>query len=552
MYTGTTHYLKLYKTKTMRIASFLRKASIVLFSLCTLFGANSISADSGIVVLLYPNDISGSSKSLYYGSEYFSRIPKNFFATGLLDYTQTIDSLGFYHKEKDGSYFYAYDIRFLFVPTTNGIIESFISKGCTYQQTNGSNGCNVSTGNTGPISLFWGNQNDITEKFGCLKLAPAGKDADGNPIYRRVSRIEIQAFNASYDFTRTLVVNGKTAELPIINDYSWVTFDFEGNEQLMDSIQIEEKDMKPFGFKSIRLYIEADEEIINPEAFERKRTYSENGQYMFPGAYYPELSTGSNTPTTELFIINSDTQEIQNVDCKYDGKNNEFTVSKAKNTDAPLPVGKYEAIYYIYPSDVKNDEFIPAPGHGIKFEIVPIVDFGTICINGRSLDGTEEFGVNSLWVEGVGGRGMEDAELTGIPDDVTVYWKAMLENELPELPANIIRKEGATEVEGSDDTDATEEDIPEGYQKYDPKLGMNLLHTDTLYLILEKNGVRTNPKRIQYTGVQYPTSITEMPADDNAETHYYTLTGIEADYEAVVPGTILIKVHGSSASKIIK
>lgn len=552
MYIKTARYINRHETKAMRFASFLRKASIALFSLCMLLGVNSINADSGIVVTLYHSGTVGATaRYIYNGSSNTYEKPNGVFKTGLYDYTKSPGSLGFYHGEKiDDLYLYAYDIRFLFVTATNGIIESFISKGCTYRQGNGFNGCYAY--NEDPIPLFWGDQTDIKEKFGCFKLAPAGKDADGNPIYRRVSRIEVQAFNGSSDTDRKLIVNGKTATLPANCKYNWLTFDFEGDEQLMDDIRIEEKDMGPFGFQSIRIYVEADEEIINPEAFERKREYREDGQYMFPGPYYPELSTVKDKPTTELFIINRDTQEIENVSCTHDGVNNVFTVSKAKNTDAPLAVGKYEAIYYLYPLEAKNEKFVPAPGHGIKFEIVPIVDFGTIYINGRSLDETFKLGVNSLWVEGEGGRGMEDAELTGIPDDVTVYWKAVLENELPELPANVIRKEAAAEVDGSDDADSTEEDIPEGYQKYDPELGMNLLHTDTLYLILEKDGVRTEPKRIQYTGVQYPTSITELAADDNADTRYYTLTGIEADYEAVAPGTILIKVHGSSASKIIK
>lgn len=554
MYLNIARCIKRHETISMRLSSFLSKTSIALFSFCMLFGANSISADTGIVVTVAPNANVGATKDNFYynGETYTDKIPCYFFEEGLYDYTQTADSLGFYRAERQGLYFYVYDLHYLFAPSTNGIIDSFISKGCTYRQESGTNGCNVSTAKTGLIPLFWGNQKDITEKFGCFKLAPVGKDADGNPIYRKISRIEVQAFNASNTYVRNLVVNGKTAELPKSADYTWLAFDFEGDEQLMNAIRIEEKDKGPFGFKSIRLYVEADEEILNPEAFELKREYREDGQYTFPGPYYPELSTATKKPIVDLYIINRDTQEIEDVTCSHDEDTNVFTVRKTKNSDAPLAVGKYEAIYNLYPEEVKNDKYTPVPGHGIKFEIVQNVNYSTIYINGRSLDETQELGVNSLWVEGEGGRGMENAELTGIEDDVTVYWKAVLENELPELPANIIRKEVALEAYESVDAYSAENDIPEGYQKYDPELGLNLLHTDTLYLILEKNGARTAPQRIQYTGVQYPTSITELAADENAETRYYSLTGIKADYEAVAPGTILIKVHGNSVSKIIK
>lgn len=506
---------------------------------------------------LEPNPESKGNVEKFYmdGIRYENVTPINYFNSSL---EGIHDNDGFTHHSNK---FECYDLSWLFKNYNYKIVEKVDTYGVVMHQPS-----NRLAGNkleySIPFMLGKQTRKEAITNYMRISLAPKATSESGNPTYYKVKTLEVEAINCSQLDELEITINGHT--FTVDNDapmtesdaaYHWLRIDLEGEERNLTEIYMTVENSsntrRTVGFRNIRLTYE-DEDILNPAAFDYERNYDESGIYSFPGVTIPALEDAE---YLNLSIVDIATgSEMSGQTLTYDAINNIYNISPSTQENA-LKEGKYEAVYYaLNPYEAKGPQinFTPQPGYGVSFQIVPVIELSSLKLNNGVVDG-EGTAIPTDWYEPgfPPVRDYSNVALHGIPEGCTVYWKRQIERSYPEgTPGyNLISRRAN---ESGDNSDAAEEasEAPEGYQKYVHEQGMNLSGGDTLYLIFEKNGARTSPKRISYSGPSLVVGVDEiMQASDNTA-RYYTIEGIPTTLEDAPRGGIVIKVSGGDTSII--
>ncbi|MDE6810807.1 MAG: hypothetical protein K2J15_00480, partial [Muribaculaceae bacterium] len=340
-----------------------------------------------------------------------------------------------------------------------------------------------------------------------LKLA-------GNPW--KIKRIELDAVNYGmvnpYDngqYSSGIIrVNGKEQVMAKNTDLTVLGFDFEGSDREMSEIILYAPKGSAVGICTIRIIPDIENEFVTLPGMSAELDFSNEGSYILPASSFGSF----NYPDLMLATVLDSEGNVKDMDYKYLG-DSQFQIFPKANAE-PLQEGRYGICYY-YDDGI----YKPTWEDAIPFSIVPgiselYVNFNKIDSANRhcdipysvthNVDGNE---VTYSW---------SNAQITGHKDGTNIYWKVYHDGTKIK---NYNRTAGVI-LRATEDND-----IPDGYNLLTDD-GINLNGGNHLSLILERNGVRSQPHDISYTAVNVPTSITAVTCEsDIILKRNYTLNG---------------------------
>ena len=363
-----------------------------------------------------------------------------------------------------------------------------------------------------------------------------------------VKGIEVFATNTN-EKANYLYIDNIKAQCGGKGEGKWLSFDFGPDGKLMDSFSmISEK--YAIGISTIKVYIDPDLDVAGVHF----PTYNDVGK----SASFPFPASGKYCEDDVLALVALDKENKLVATARYDSSNDEYVMPE-------LSSGHYYACYYTKSQrtnaakrEEENKKILESltAEDGKHFVFQQVLkdahlnwsyfsgNFAYVPLNG----GKDDRNVERTW----------DNAIFGGVDVDAVYWKTTLENAggatdvIPYAAYSPLR---VAEAMASDDPRVGEytDEIPEGYKRYNAS-GICLTGGDTLYLILEKNGVRSQPRKISYveynsqTGIKTPeqTSETGDPAS-----RYYHLDGTPACASLQTPGILLLKVDPNGQATII-
>ena len=381
-----------------------------------------------------------------------------------------------------------------------------------------------------------------------VSLTPNANAADGKWCVRG---IEIYAMNTSESTKVSLTIDDVKIYCSKQREWEYLTADFGDEGRRMDSFSlIVNKNV--IGLSTIKIYIEPELDAEDAGF----NTYADAGNEIhFPlpceSKYIVENGVG-------LAIL--DATSTLKTEGSFDPTSGVYSV-------ADLPIGHYYACYYTKSQKVnsqKREEEDAATlaaltiAHGKHFVVQPVLpaDFS---INGAQRDGDVVYIPEQYNPKGESASyTWKNAILSDVKADA-VYWKTTLENPLTVKPdynkamaisCNAIASSpiisGAACYRQSD---SYVSEIPDGFAKYSDA-GIRLTGGNTLYLILEKDGVLSEANKINYLK-NGSTSLVEAIEDCTQSVRYYQLDGSPADLKTAPKGAMLIRALPDGTSSII-
>ena len=342
-------------------------------------------------------------------------------------------------------------------------------------------------------------------------------------------------------------INDKRVDLSDDNSsYQFVGVDFTGEERYISSFNISNTDLKEVYIYEIYIYLD-DEVVMNNEDFPMRYEYKDKSSYELPTV---SIGGFDNPGLIYCRMQNVLTGDVRVVDYQDDVKAYVTTSDGGK-----LEEGRYRLEYGMNITSSENPklpEFDPSACLPKYFEIYPSVE-------GLEINWIK---VSESGVAYVPDKGDEDwtnirtwdnALIGGLREGITAYWKV----EQIDRPGSDTVTGGEqpnyapSHIRYASDAAMTENSIPEGYTKYGAH-GINLRKGNTLNLILEKNGVRTDNIVIPYAHRSEATSVDGPEiAPESEQTEYYSLSGVKLNPESLPKGEIVI-VKTSGGAKCCK
>ena len=372
-----------------------------------------------------------------------------------------------------------------------------------------------------------------------IELTPNPYRADG---CWDISAIEVQTLNIAGLTDPILTINGEDIAVNPALEYDWSVRTIEPEEGLTRTVTLSVETAKPIAFSEIRLQLREPREFPDWFEMENPATWRPDCRYFFPGMDVGGLPVAEEWMECVVYRL-ADLQEIACADYNRVGEYYEVTIQEA---------GMFGVCYRL-----TNSVCGVMPKSEIKAEhLIPFRISNGIAGWVRLNDSFLEDGVSYIHEENPAepGRTWKNATLSYIPENATVYWR--METTLKYSPSEEGDASSAPASVGNTATlSEEEEDIPEGYTKYDPEEGIDLTSGDILHLLVRTPGApdQTLTTRImQHMG---PTMKIELNGVDDFETicrmlrdgtlpeaRYYLMDGTAVGYDSLQPGTMAIGI----------
>ena len=348
---------------------------------------------------------------------------------------------------------------------------------------------------------------------GVMELHLAMLPDGSNPW--NISRVEIYAVNAfdpDWNYHPSFTINGIRATLPEGNERDYCGVDFPESDSPISVLRFETPANSRVSFWDMKIYLRGCPQLPDGYVMPARATYGHSDPLRLPTVKIATLDPAADGRLQCSLLDADGTVAVATTDASE----GDFSLDISS-----LEEGCYTICYHIPDPTLAGEErCFPDPEDGFAFEIAP--SFEGLLLNGARPADVMADDCVCIPVDDEHGLSLDAVSISGLRDGVAVYWRTTSSAAAEALTAS-----------GSDPDLA-------GYTLYDPAAGMDLRNADTLHLILEKNGARSEGLSYRYTSsVEVGVGVIESDAD-RADEVWYTTDGLPAD-PASSPGRILIR-----------
>ena len=367
-----------------------------------------------------------------------------------------------------------------------------------------------------------------------------------------ISRIEVDAINVKKISEPSIIICGE--ELPVASEqvYNTVTRTFEDGESLINHFSISVGKGRVIGFRDIRVQLREPESY--PQGWDLSAPVPQHymGEYQLP---IPQIGGIELAPTAQCIVYRKSDLSQASTLSVLDKELQAFRVTVPGFGDFGVAYSLNE-VFYGLPIKYRA----PSAERLLPFRIASEFISSYTLNDAPFMDGISYIHKDAPITTG---HNWTNAVLGNIPEDVTVYWKVEQDDtftfgETVE-PLQKSRAHNSTEIDLLSD-----DDIPEGFTKYDEQTGIDLTQGNLLHLISEQNGSRSDVFSTHYVPYTGPTSVTlnyeegaaallqRLGKGDTTGLKFYNLQGEPLNYDNTPTGTILIVISDTGKSVKIR